>query len=221
MKAVIFPFAVIIFLSCNKGTSEATIPYSEASYKILITMNWNTPAFGVPDGAHVTGLTGMVHSRDTFLWMPGALATNGLEDIAETGNSAKMNAQLDAILLKNKALSKFTIPAPPVTGSVETNLVFNTNFPDISFASMIAPSPDWFMGIYNFSLFADKAWIRDITVNLLVYDAGTEEGHVFGYDNPETTPQQNIGLLTAANAGVLANGNASIAPIGTIRFIKN
>ncbi|MEO5911319.1 MAG: spondin domain-containing protein [Pelobium sp.] len=221
MKAIFFLFLTGIILSCNKKTAEVIIPYSEASYKVIVTMNWTSPAFSVPAGAHVTGLIGLIHTKDTSLWMPGAPASAGLEDVAEIGDNTKMTVELDAILLKNKALSKFTISPPPVTGTVETNLVFNTNHPFISFASMIAPSPDWFMGLHNFSLFNDKVWTNDITVNLVVYDAGTEEGNVFAYNNPETLPRQNIGLLTPENGSVLANGNSSIAPIGTIRFIKN
>lgn len=220
MKISIFLFILLLF-SCTKKTDELSIPYSEASYKIIVTMNWISPNFGLPASAHVTPLIGMVHNKDTFLWNPGKLATAGLEDVAEIGNNTKMNAELDAILIKNKGLSKFTITPPSVTGAVETNLNFNTNFPYISFASMIAPSPDWFMGIHDFSLLSNKTWINDTTVNLIVYDAGTEEGDVFGFNNPETTPRQNISVLTPANGSVLANGNTSIAAIGTIRFIKN
>jgi len=208
-------------MACNKNKDAVSIPYSQASYKIIITMNWSSPNLTVPAGAHVTAITGMVHSKDTFLWAPGKLATPGLEDMAEIGATAKMNAELDSILLKSRALSKFTIQPPAVNGSAETILNFNTFYPYISFASMIAPSPDWFMGVHDFSLFNGSDWINDITLNLMLYDAGTEEGDVFGYNNPATSPQQNISLLTPAGASVLANGNATLAAIGTIRFIKN
>ncbi|MEP6597095.1 MAG: spondin domain-containing protein [Ginsengibacter sp.] len=221
MKIAIFLFLSAVFLSCSKKTEREIIPYSEASYKVIVTLNWTSPKFGVPAGAHVTTLTGIVHNKDTFFWMPERLATPGLEDVAEIGNNTNMNIELDTILLKNKALSKFTIIPPPATGTVETNLNFNSNYSYISFASMIAPSPDWFMGLHDFNLLDNKTWINDTTVSVMVYDAGTEEGDVFDYNNPETIPQQNISLLTPANASVLANGNTSIASIGTIRFIKN
>ncbi|HEV8083332.1 MAG TPA: spondin domain-containing protein [Chitinophagaceae bacterium] len=197
------------------------VPYSEASYKAIISLDWSSPKFTVPAGVHVTPIIGMIHSKDTSLWIPGKIASPGLEDVAEVGNNIKMNAELDAILLKNKALSKFAIPAPGVTSSVETNFTFNTNYSYISFASMIAPSPDWFMGIHDVTLFDGKIWLNDVTLNIMVYDAGTEEGDVFGYNNPGTNPRLNIGLLTPSNASVLANGNTVIAAIGTIRFVKN
>ncbi|MEO6453014.1 MAG: spondin domain-containing protein [Ginsengibacter sp.] len=221
MKIALCFFLSASFFTCHKNTDEVIAPYSEASYKVIITMNWAATKFGVPAGAHFTALAGMVHSKDASLWMPGTLATPGLEDVAEIGNNTKIDAESDAVISKNKALSKFTIAPPSVTGSVETNLHFNTNHSYISFASMIAPSPDWFIGIHDFNLLNGTIWINDITVNLLGYDAGTEEGDVFNLNNPATVPQQNIALLTPANASVLANGNSSIAPIGTIRFIKN
>ena len=84
---------------------------------------------------------------------------------------------------------------------------------------MIAPSPDWFMGISNVSLLENNKWVKELTLNVRLYDAGTEEGNVFGYSNPATIPQQPIMLLTPAS--VLANNNTSVAPIATVRFVKD
>ncbi len=86
---------------------------------------------------------------------------------------------------------------------------------------MVAPSPDWFMGISNVSLLQNNKWVDSLTLNIKVYDAGTEQGDVFGYNNPSTVPQQTVTILTPANASVLANGNTAIIPIATVRFTKN
>jgi hypothetical protein len=221
MRVIISFLLSVTFFTCHKDKEAITTPFSEASYKVIVTLNWTSPNFAVPAGAHVTTLTGMVHSKDTFLWMPGTLATPGLEDVAEIGNNTKMNAESDAIIQKNKALSKFAVTPPAVTGTIETSLMLNTNYSYVSFASMIAPSPDWFMGIHDFNLLNGNSWINDVTVDLVIYDAGTEDGDVFGYNNPASAPQQNIALLTPANASVLANGNSFVSPIGSVRFIKN
>lgn len=199
---------------------EVSVPYSEASYQAVFTLNWQSPQFAVPPNVHVTALVGIVHSKDTTLWSPGSLATKGIEDVAEIGNTIALNAELDFILSKGKALSKFMISPPLVTGSTETILDFNTGFSCFTFASMIAPSPDWFMGIHDYDLFKNNKWVADTTINILLYDAGTEDGDVFSYDNPVTSPQQVISFLTPLNALVLANGNNSIEAIGTIRFRK-
>jgi len=44
---------------------------------------------------------------------------------------------------------------------------------------MIADSPDWFIGLSGLNLYANKRWVADTTVQLFVYDAGTENGDVF------------------------------------------
>ena len=85
---------------------------------------------------------------------------------------------------------------------------------------MLAPTPDWFTGLSGFNLFENKKWISDTKVNLYPYDAGTEDGDVFGYYNPESMPQKNVQLLTPLTASILANGNSALAPIATIRFTK-
>ena len=221
---------VSLLASCKKETTDQTlplvtapvvVPYSEATYSMTVTLNWQSPQFAVPAGVHVTALIGMIHSKDTFLWKPGLQASKGLEDVAEIGNTVHMNTELDSILALNKALTKFSIAPPPVTGTVSTNFNFNTNYPCISFASMIAPSPDWFMGLHDLNLFEGNKWANDLTVQIMLYDAGTEDGDVFGYNNPATVPQQNISFLTPQNASVLANGNSQIYAIGTARFVKN
>lgn len=221
MRYLLFIFLGFLFFSCKKTEVKTPYIFSEASYKMTVTMNWTSPQFSIPAGAHVTTIIGMIHSQDTFLWKQNVLATPGLEDVAEVGNTIKMNGELDEIIAKNKALSKFQIAAPLITGTTETTLKFNTVFSYISFASMIAPSPDWFMGLSNVNLFENNKWLDTLSLNIRVYDAGTEEGDVFGYNNPSTVPQQTIMLLTPSTATVLANNNASIAPIATIRFVKN
>ena len=222
MKYFFGIFLLLIFFSCKKQEAELVIPPApEASYRVVLETKWSSPAFTVPTGVHITNIIGMVHAQDTFLWKQGSIATLGLENVAEVGNNTRMGLELDTIILKQKALSKFSIFPPLINGSVEFPLTFTTTFSYFSFASMIAPSPDWFMGISNYNLIQNNKWVEDITLDVLVYDAGTEEGDVFGYSNPATIPQQNIVLLTPAYASVLANGNAALGAIATIRFIKN
>ena len=69
-------------------------------------------------------------------------------------------------------------------------------------------------------MYNNNNWTADTTVNLYAYDAGTEDGDMFGYNNPATVPQQNIHILQALQATILANGNANLAPIATARFTK-
>ncbi|MGG9970540.1 spondin domain-containing protein [Ferruginibacter sp. SUN002] len=224
MKSINYFFilsASLLLFSCKKEMVQSS-SYSEASYNVAIQLNWKTPEFTVPSNAHVTLIAGMVHNADTIMWQPGTKASPGLEAVAEVGAINTIFTELDEIVSKQKAFYKFVMLEPPgATGSAQTALNVNTDYTRVSLASMIAPSPDWFMGIHDLDLRKNNAWIADTVVNMFVYDAGTEDGDVFGYSNPATVPQQNIQLLTPSMATVLANGNTTLAPIATIRFTKN
>lgn len=222
MKGIISLIAVVVLLeSCRKQNEPPPVPTAEARYRVVATLAWSRPQFSLPaTNAHFTAFIGAVHHIDTFLWKPGGLATQGVEFVAEVGSGGRLNAEIDGIIAKGKALKRFAIPAPAVNGVFDTIFNFTLQHAAISFVSMIAPSPDWFVGLSSYSLIQNNQWVDDITVPLYLFDAGTEEGDIFGYDNPTTNPQQPIKPLSASMATVLANGNASLPAIGSIRFIK-
>jgi len=222
MMKIIFCLGLItVFISCKKQEAAYIQPLQDSvSYNVIFTTKWSEPAFSVPVNAHLTKLIGMVHTTDTFLWS-NKPASPGLEFVAEIGSNRKMMDEIDSMIVKQKVVSQFAIDPPVINSSIEFPMKFTSKFNAISFASMIAPSPDWFTGLNNYSLIQNDKWIDDITIDLFIYDAGSEDGDVFGYDNPSTVPLQNVSFLTAPNATVLANGNPAIGKIATIRFIRN
>ncbi len=219
-QLLLFSFLVLILLSCKKEPVVTNTDFSEASYSITITGNWKSPQFSVPAGAHFTYFSGIIHNQSGRMWLPGQKATPGVEAIAETGNQFPLFAEVDSIIAKKLAIAQINIPPPSPSGTISRTIYCNSNFSFISFASMVAPSPDWFVGVHDIALYSKGAWLADTTIQLFTYDAGTEDGDVFGYDNPETNPQQPIQLLTPAKATVLANGNSSLAAIATVRITK-
>ena len=211
----------IIFLSCKKETATIIVPpVAEAVYRTELRLQWTTPAFTIPAGAHFTVFVGAIHQKETAIWKPGTLASMGLENIAEVGNNVRMYAELDSIILAGKALSRFGIAPPAIASGYDTIFRFTLQHSCISFASMIAPSPDWFVGLSQYNMLQDGQWLTERTVPLFLYDAGTEDGDIFGYNNPATIPQQPVKILTPADATVLANGNTSFAQIGYVKFTK-
>lgn len=206
----------LLLVSCKK--ENETMPFSEAGYIITITGKWSTPEFSVPGGAHFTTFVGMIHNSNAYLWKQGVNASPGTELLAETGNGTMMLTEIDSMIAARNASSLMLFIALPLAGSQMTSIYCNTNYSYVSFASMLGPTPDWFTGITGFNLYQHSNWVTDTTVDLYVYDAGTEEGNIFGYNNPATIPQQNIQLLSASAGNVLANGNFTFAPIATVRF---
>ena len=87
----------------------------------------------------------------------------------------------------------------------------------VSVASMLAPSPDWFVGLSSFSLLKDGSWIDNITLDIRVYDAGTEQGDGFSRGNAASDPHEVICPLTTPSADTdFNNGGPKVGTI-TIR----
>jgi hypothetical protein len=215
------------FTSCKKEntiepdmiTETAKID-SIASYKIIITGTWAMPQHTIPPTEHFTQFIGLIHSEECNVYKVGSLASKGVENVAEIGSSTVLKKEMDSLIALNKALSKFFLTIPSIVGKDSTNISVNIKNARISFESMLAPTPDWFVGIDSYNLIQNGKWVTDITIPIYGYDAGTEDGDVFGYANPPTVPQEPISLMTPANASVIANGNLMIAPFAALRFVR-
>jgi hypothetical protein len=58
---------------------------------------------------------------------------------------------------------------------------------------MIAPSPDWFVGVHDLPLIgADGEWVDSLSIELLPYDSGTDDGVNFTSPNADSDPQVPI-----------------------------
>ncbi len=93
------------------------------------------------------------------------------------------------------------------------DITLTTDHPLVTLTSMIAPSPDWFVGVSGLSLrnTADDGWQPTLAVNLFPYDAGTEDGTEFSLANSATSPQGTI-------ASIKGMGKFSNQPIATLTF---
>lgn len=215
------------FTSCKKEntiepekiTETAKID-STASYKIYIIGTWAMPQHIIPANVHFTQFVGLIHGDETAIYKQGTLASKGVENIAEIGNSTVLKNEMDSLIAANKALSKFFLNIAGAIGKDSTSALVNIKNSKISFISMLAPSPDWFVGIDSYNLIQNGKWVSEITIPIYGYDAGTEDGDVFGYANPATVPQQPITLMTPVNASVIANGNMVIAPFASLKIVK-
>jgi hypothetical protein len=220
MKFVYFALILsLAFFSCKKDETAAP-SFSEARYTITVTGKWASPAFTVPANVHYTYFVGMVHNSNAYLWKEGVKASPGTESVAETGNTIPILAEIDSMIAAKNAIGLIAFIPPSATGSQGVNIYCNSNYSFVSFESMLAPTPDWFVGVSGINLYNNKNWVADTIINLYARDAGTEDGDVFGYNNLATSPQQNVHLLLASQAMVLANGNPVLAPIATARFTR-
>ena len=78
---------------------------------------------------------------------------------------------------------------------------------------MIAPSPDWFVGVSNLDLKQDGKWVDSKTVQAFAWDSGTYEGATYAAEEKPSSPHRPVML---SKAPPFANG----APIATLTFTR-
>ena len=139
----------------------------------------------------------VAHARGEAPWALDAIASDGMKVLAEVGTSEDFAQEAEAAEMVVHArtfaelLQVFLSPDP----SIE----LDSDRPCLSYAQMIAPSPDWFIGFTNICATDDEGnWLPQISAELIAYDAGTAEGEDFQYKSGDTDPREPIALLDAA-----------------------
>ena len=202
-------------------SATAAANESSVDYQIEFTTTWSQANNGVrlPSSAHFTSLTGATHNADYRMWYNGAIASNGLESLAEVGGTGTVSAEIRQQITAGDAGSLVSIRG--VSGGSGTStgrLTATCDHHLVSLASMLAPSPDWFVGVHDLSLIgSDGAWLDSVEEPLYVYDAGTESGRRFSLSNPNTRPKIPIRRLVGDST---IGFQAGMERIGTMRFTR-
>jgi hypothetical protein len=169
-----------LFLSCSQPTK----------YTISWTFRWDKNINGplTPDNAHFSVPIGAVYPTGTApFWAPGKVASPGMKHLAELGNNT---------LLKNEIKSNhqeyFETGTTSTIGISEISTTFsvNSNYRFLTIASMVKPSPDWFVGASAVDLCDSGGnWHNYLAIPLIAYSAGTDSGTAFNSPNiPITLP---------------------------------
>lgn len=166
-------------------------------YRFTFTDEWyeDDVSSGLPPGAHFTQMVGASHIPGSPLWSPSGTASLDIENVAESGDPAVLSAEVDAPILAGTAGAYLIIRGlfkPPFSRAKLFQILDDK--PAVTLISMVAPSPDWFVGVSDLSLRDENGWIENLTVNLTPWDAGTEDGNSFTLSNPPTSPQSIIAL---------------------------
>jgi hypothetical protein len=187
---------------CGGGShSSQAIGSSTASYRVTFKTTWTQGSFPTqfPAGRHFTGLVGATHNQNSVFWRPGQLATKGIEDVAELGSKAALLSEVAAQKQLGNVLESLSGGGIP-SSATETSLTFtaDSRFPLVTLVSMVAPSPDWFVGVHDLELYSNGQWKNTIDVNLEVYDSGSDNGTTFASADVEAMPHVAIDRLTSA-----------------------
>ena len=183
------------------GETDPGPVVTSARYRLTFNATWSaqTHALNFPPPAHFSGLVGAVHNNTVEFWAPGQIATDGIELMAETGDGSGVLAEVGTAVANGSAANEISgggVEASP--GSVSIEFEVTRDHPLITVTTMVAPSPDWFVGVHGLSLIEGTEFVESLTVEANVYDSGTDSGPRYTSDNMDTQPPEPIGLLTSA-----------------------
>ena len=212
LRRVVPGLLALLTLSALPAAAQAQAVIYRVTFEGKFTASALASGVSVPPGEHFTTLIGAVHNDSVTFWSSGGTASAGIEAVAELGTTDTFTAEINAALLNALAVIEQSI-ASGGTATATVDITLTTAHPLVTLTSMVAPSPDWFVGVAGLSLRtpADDGWQPSRTVDLFPYDAGTEEGTEFSLTNAATSPQ---GIITS----IKGTGKFSNQPIATLTF---
>ncbi|NND71195.1 MAG: T9SS type A sorting domain-containing protein [Rhodothermales bacterium] len=168
---------------------------STATYSVEFTSTWSATSHpdDFPADAHYSPLKGVTHNGSVTFWDAGQLASPGVESMAETGSNTILDSEMTEAI--NAGTAEFVVNGPGINvspGSASFNFDISSTHSRFSLVSMIAPSPDWFVGINSLDLFPGGLWVDTIGVTAYVYDAGTDDGSTYTAANADSDPHVAI-----------------------------
>ena len=212
--------AAVVFAITHSASAQLCTPAETAEYELRFDATWTaeTHPQDYPPNPHFSPLVGGSHSDAVVFWEVGGIATQGIESMAETGSTSALRTEVNAAI-DNGTAREFIrgsgVGAPPASTSLEFTV--SQDHPLATIVTMIAPSPDWFVGVNSLSLIDnDGQWIDQIVVDLYPYDAGTDSGITYTSPNEDTDPQEPIAEIT----GYPFLNNDEVLPLGTFTFTR-
>ena len=181
-------------------------------YDIRFDATWSagTHAGAYPAGAHFSPLWMTSHNQNVSFWQPGGAASDAIQQMAETGGTSLLNNEFSAALNAGDVHDLDIGSGISSPGDVTGRVFVATSHSRITVVTMVAPSPDWFVGVDSLNFWDTDHWIESLAVELHAYDAGTDSGTSFTSPNADTNPREPITLLGAPLAGT--------PPLGTFTF---
>lgn len=203
LLATLAPFA-----AAQTGSASAT-------YRVTFDATWSSTTHpgAFPSSAHFSPLIGATHAPGTHLWQAGALASNGIEVMAETGSTSPLASEVSSLISSGLAGQIVTGPGAGSPDSVSATFTVTNAHSAVSLVTMIAPSPDWFVGVDAVDLWANGAWKDTVTASLPAYDSGTDSGVNFQSFNQNTNPAAPISMITDGPLG-------GLPALGTFTFTR-
>lgn len=195
VRRLIAAAALVVTAACIGALPPGGARASVAEYRVSFDATWSaaTHPGAYPEGAHFSNMVGGTHDGTVSFWSMGGLASDGIEAMAERGLGSTLLAEVDAAIASGGAFSKVDGPSGhPSPGLRQTTFEISSTHSRATVVSMVAPSPDWFVGVDGFDLAPAGTWLDGVSVTLVALDAGTDDGADFVAQNADSDPPQPI-----------------------------
>lgn len=182
----------------SHGALQVQAGYVRYEATFYSTWSEETHPVNFPAGsAHWSPLIGATHNATVSYWAPGELASQGIELMAETGRRETLASEI-AATLNAGAIEVVRGGQITSTPNRSATAIFNPDAEHslVTLVSMVAPSPDWFVGVHGIDLIQNDRWAKEIVVELYPYDAGSDDGASFVSFDIEPSQHQPIRRLT-------------------------
>lgn len=211
---------IISFTSCGEDEKPMVVnqPKTEAevTYKVKFNFKWNKQDFpeDYPSSAHFSSLIGWSHSPESTFFKVGTIASDGIKNMAELGATSTLTNEFKSKIEKKEGYKNVVGNGlGSGVGTISVELDVDKDHTAITLATMLAPSPDWYVAVVNINLLENGEFVEQKTVNALTYDAGTDSGVTYGSSNKITKPR---GPITVIKTPPVGNGKV----IATVTFVK-
>jgi hypothetical protein len=196
-------------------------PLEPAQYELTFDAMWSsgTHPTDFPSNPHFSGLIGAVHGPEAIIWSEGQLASAGMKNMAETGGKTPLDSEIEAMISQGTVCELISGDGVnPSPGQASVTFTATEECPLATVVTMIAPSPDWFVGVAGQDLRnEDGTWADVVVVDLYPWDAGTDSGTSYASGNAPTSPPENIFLMPGEPP---IGENGTVMPFGTFTFTK-
>lgn len=199
-------------------TPTAT-PSATARYRVTFDASWSRSSHpqDFPSNPHFSPLVGGTHTAAVRFWAEGALASAGIRDMAERGRTQPLDQEIEAAIAAGTAqrlLIGGAVGTSP--GSVVLEFEVSQAYPLVTLVTMIAPSPDWFVGVTALPLFENGQWAAERRVDLVPWDAGTDSGSSFSSPDRAAAPPEPISRILSAPL----SPDGRVTPLGTFVSVR-
>ena len=173
-----FALAVALALAASQALAAGV-----AVYEIRVERSWSEsthPRDYPGDMAHFSPGIGATHAAGYRMFSEGGIATTGLEMLSQKGKTSPFDMEIAGAQDKGAVGSVFMLSPIRIAGG-ESSAQFKADDAHamLSFAQMVAPSPDWFTGVTAVPLKRDGRWVESESMALVAWDSGTNDATTF------------------------------------------